>query len=82
MNPKERKVERKVRGVKVVQSWLQHHLNSVHVYCRKASIQFMKVLNIKTYVNLLKKLINIIGLPILITWITVNFLYIFLIVSY
>ena len=34
MNPKEGKVERMVRGVKVVQSWLQHNLNSVHVYCR------------------------------------------------
>jgi hypothetical protein len=34
MNPKERKVERTVRGVKVALSWLQHHLNSVHVYCR------------------------------------------------
>ena len=34
MTQKERKVERTVKGVKVVQSWLQHHLNSVHVYCR------------------------------------------------
>ena len=34
MKSKEGKVERTVRGVKPIQSWLQHHLNSVHVYCR------------------------------------------------
>ena len=48
----------------------------------KSSIQFMKVLNIKIYVMFIKQLIDIIGLPILVTWIMVNFLYIFTIVLY
>ena len=34
MNSKEGKIERMVGGVKVLQSWLQHHLNSFHVYCK------------------------------------------------
>ena len=34
MSPKERKADRTVRVVRTVQSWLQHHLNSVHIYCR------------------------------------------------
>ena len=38
MKSKEKEVERKPRRVKPIQSWLQHHLNSVHVYCRLVRI--------------------------------------------
>ncbi|UCG12840.1 MAG: hypothetical protein JSU72_20630, partial [Deltaproteobacteria bacterium] len=34
MKLKGRKIEKTARRVKVIQSWLQHHFNSVHVYCR------------------------------------------------